>query len=171
MHLERIPARLKTTVLAALQWVSENDLYSLKQSVVGSIYTGTVTLFGIFLSAEYGNQVFLNFEHLAWVHEEEECPGCFLPHAVCAWLKNDAGGPSFLSPGVLWHTLSHACSPDAQLKCMNKMCHNPFITCTRGTPVLSSGTLVWCRSVQSSCHRLGRRRCKIVSLFLPTVLS
>lgn len=65
MHLERIPARLKTTVLAALQWVSENDLYSLKQSVVGSIYTGTVTLFGIFLSAEYGNQVFLNFEHLA----------------------------------------------------------------------------------------------------------
>ena len=41
------------------------DLYSLKQSVVGSIEAGTVTIFGIFLSANYTNRGFLNFEHLA----------------------------------------------------------------------------------------------------------
>lgn len=40
---------LRIAIMVTLQQVSENDLYSLKQSAVVSVYAGTVTLFGIFI--------------------------------------------------------------------------------------------------------------------------
>ena len=63
------PCTLKISIVVTLQQLSEDNLYSLKQPAVVSVYAGTATLFGtsisVSLPAKHGSKVFLNFERLA----------------------------------------------------------------------------------------------------------